>query len=126
MGETGCVSHQFERVGEIIYPADVADADTVFEAALEAGAENVESDDETHEIFCRAEDLNAVREALEQQLGEAKSARLIWKAQITVKVGEDDARKLMNLLDVLDDNDDVQNVFGNYEVSEEIMEKLGA
>ena len=126
MGETGCVSHQFDRVGQIVYPIDVADSDTIFEAALEAGAENVESDDETHEIFCAAEDLNTVREALESSLGEAKSARLIWKAQIMVDVNEDDARKLMNLLDVLDDNDDVQNVYGNYDVPDEIMEKLGA
>jgi len=113
-------------VGQIVYPIDVADSDTIFEAALEAGAENVESDDETHEIFCAAEDLNTVREALESSLGEAKSARLIWKAQIMVDVNEDDARKLMNLLDVLDDNDDVQNVYGNYDVPDEIMEKLGA
>ncbi|MEX1147950.1 MAG: YebC/PmpR family DNA-binding transcriptional regulator, partial [Sphingomonadales bacterium] len=105
LGEMGSVSHQFDRVGEIVYAADVADAEAVFEAALEAGATDVASDDETHEIYCEADALNAVREALEAQLGETKSARLIWKPQIMVAVIEDDARKLMNLLDLLDDND---------------------
>ncbi|HEY8353287.1 MAG TPA: YebC/PmpR family DNA-binding transcriptional regulator, partial [Sphingomonadales bacterium] len=107
--------------------AEVGDADTVFEAALEAGADDVSSDDETHEIYCAAENLNAVALALTAKLGEPKSTKLIWKPQTTITLAdEEQARQLMKLLDALDDNDDVQDVYGNYEVPEEIMAKLNA
>ncbi|MAU40241.1 MAG: YebC/PmpR family DNA-binding transcriptional regulator [Kordiimonas sp.] len=125
LGESGSVSYQFDRVGEIIYPASAKSAEEMFEAALEAGADDVSSDDETHEIYCEAEELNNVREALVDAVGdEPTSAKLIWKPQNTIEVGEDQARTLLKLLDVLDDNDDVQNVYGNYEVPEDVMEKL--
>jgi YebC/PmpR family DNA-binding regulatory protein len=124
LGETGSVNYMFERVGEIIYPAEAADADTAFEAALEAGAENVESDDESHEIYCAATALHEVGKALESQLGEPKSAKLIWLAKDPVDMDVVAAEKLMRLLDALDDNDDVQEIFGSYNVSDEVMANL--
>src|SRR5690606_23697722 len=126
-GEMGSVSYQFDRVGQVVYPAEVGDADTVFEAALEAGADDVSSDDETHETYCAAENHNAVALALTAKLGEPKSTKLIWKPQTTILLAaEEHALQLMNLLDALDDNDDVQDVYGNYEGSEEIIGKLDA
>jgi len=124
LGATGSVNYLFDRVGEIAYPADAGDADTVFEAALEAGAENVESDEDGHWIYTAADELHAVATALEERLGEAKSAKLIWKAQTLVSVDEETARTLLKLLDALDDNDDVQSVAGNYDVADDIMERL--
>ncbi|WP_321394184.1 YebC/PmpR family DNA-binding transcriptional regulator [Emcibacter sp.] len=125
LGESGSVSFMFDKVGEIVFDASVMDADAMFEAALEAGAEDVNSDDETHEIYCAMEDLHTVTTALEESVGsEPKSSRLIWKPQNTVGVSEEDAEKLMKMLDVMDDLDDVQNVYGNYEISDEILEKL--
>ncbi|MBB4210813.1 YebC/PmpR family DNA-binding transcriptional regulator [Rhodothalassium salexigens] len=127
MGETGSVNYMFDHVGQIVYPASAADADAMFEAALEAGAENVESDDETHEIYCPNSELHQVAKALEEQLGsEPQSAKLYWKAKDPIEVGEDDAATLLKLIDALEDNDDVQEVFGNYEVSEAVLEKLNA
>jgi YebC/PmpR family DNA-binding regulatory protein len=127
LGASGSVAHGFDRVGEIVYPASVAGADAVFEAALEAGASDVVSDDETHTIYCEPEALGAARDALVAKLGDPQSAKLIFKAQTTVTVAsEEEARQLMKLLDALDDNDDVQNVYGNYEVPDDIAAKLGA
>ncbi|PHZ85746.1 YebC/PmpR family DNA-binding transcriptional regulator [Paremcibacter congregatus] len=125
LGETGCVSYQFEKVGEIIFDAEVKSADEMFELALEAGAEDVASDDETHEIYCAMEDLQDVTAALTDATGaEPKSAKLIWKPENTIEVDLETARKLLKMIDVLDDLDDVQNIYGNYEISEEIMEQL--
>ncbi|TDI59934.1 MAG: YebC/PmpR family DNA-binding transcriptional regulator [Alphaproteobacteria bacterium] len=126
MGETGSVSYQFDHVGMMKYPADVGTADEVFEAALEAGAEDIESTDEGHEVFCPLEEFGSIRSALEKSLGEPDVARLIWKPQNTVEVDEDQARTLLNLLDVLEDDDDVQHVFANFEVSDEVMERLSS
>ena len=126
MGESGSVSYLFDRVGSIAYPAVAGSPDDVFEAALEAGAEDCESSEESHEIFCRGEDLHAVREALEAPLGEASQARLIWRPQTSVELDEEKASALFKLLEVLDDDDDVQHVFANFEVSDQIMEKLSA
>jgi len=124
LGETGSVNYMFERVGQIIFGADAADADTVFEAALEAGASNVESDDETHEIYTEATDLHEVLGALEPQLGEPQSAKLIWLAKDPLDLDAEAAEKFLRLLDALDDNDDVQEVFGSYNVSDEVMAQL--
>ncbi len=126
LGETGAANFMFERVGMIVYKADVADAETMFEAAAEAGAENAESDDDSHEIVTAPDDLHAVAKALEDRFGDPESAKLAWKAHEPVPVSEDDARKLLKLLDALDDNDDVQEVYGNYEISDAIMESLEA
>ena len=127
LGASGSVSHSFDRVGEIIYPASVASADAVFEAALEAGANDVESDADEHVIYCDADALNAVREGLAAKLGAVKSGKLVWKPQTKITIGDvEEAKQLMKLLDALDDNDDVQNVYGNYDVPDDIAAKLGA
>ena len=126
LGETGAANFMFERVGMIVYQAGVADAEAMFEAAAEAGAENVESDGDSHEIVTAPDDLHAVAKALEGRFGDPDSAKLAWKAHEPVPVSEDDARKLLKLLDALDDNDDVQEVYGNYEISDAIMERLEA
>ena len=124
LGETGTVSFMFNRVGQIIFAAEVADADSMFEAALEAGADNVESNDEGHEITCATEDYNSVVEALEASFGAPAESGLVWKPQNTIEVNEDQAGTLIKLLDTLDDNDDVQNVSSNFDISDEIMARL--
>jgi YebC/PmpR family DNA-binding regulatory protein len=124
LGETGSVSFMFDRVGQIIYPVDVADSDTMFEVVLEAGADNVESDDNGHEIICASEDFNAVRDLLEAALGAPEESGLIWKAQNSITVNEAQASTLLKLLDALDDNDDVQNVASNFDISDDLIAKL--
>ena len=126
LGESGSVGFLFERVGLIHYGADGVAADDMLEAVLEAGAEDMESGSEGYEITCPPDDLNTVREALEERFGEAGAARLDWKPQTTVAVAEDDAETLFGLLDALDDDDDVQRVAANFEVADEVMERLGA
>ena len=124
MGASGAVSHQFDRVGLITYPASAGSAEAVFEAALEAGAEDVASSEDGHEIYTAMEALHEVAKALEVKLGEPETAKLDWRAQLVVSLGEDDARQLMKLIDALDDNDDVQSVSGNYDVPDEVMAAL--
>ncbi|MDH5723519.1 MAG: YebC/PmpR family DNA-binding transcriptional regulator [Alphaproteobacteria bacterium] len=126
LGETGSVNFMFDRVGEIIYPADKASADDMFEAALEAGAENVESDEDIHEIHCAADDFASVRDSLEAKFGEPKKSGLIWRPNVMTPLDEEQAATVLRLIDALEDNDDVQSVTANFEVSDEIMEKLMA
>ncbi len=125
LGASGSVSHGFERLGLIVYPASVGSEDKVLEAAMDAGADDIQSGDEEHEIWTAGDDLHEVSSALEKALGEAATVKLAWKPTLTVDVSESDAQTLFKLLDVLDDDDDVQTVWGNYEVADEIMEKLG-
>jgi YebC/PmpR family DNA-binding regulatory protein len=125
IGAPGAVSHAFDRLGQITYPAKAGDADTVFDAALEAGAEDVSSSEDGHEIWTAQGDLHEVAKALEAHLGEPEGVKLAWRPQVMVTVSEGDAGTLMKLLDALDDDDDVQTVWGNYDVSDEVMEKLG-
>ncbi len=125
MGAPGAVSHAFDRLGLITYPAKAGDADTIFEAALEAGAEDVSSTEEGHEVWTAVENLHGVAKALEAALGEPEGTKLAWRPQVMVDVAEGDAGTLFKMLDVLDDDDDVQTVWGNYEVSDAILEKLG-
>ncbi len=124
LGETNSVSYMFDRVGEIQYLASAADPTEMLEAAIEAGADDVESSDEGHIVTTAMDDLNAVREALETRLGDPQSARLVWRPQTTVRVDDSAAETLFRLLEVLDDNDDVQTVSANYEISDEIMLRL--
>ena len=124
LGETGSVSFMFDRVGQIIYQADVTDADTMFEAVLEAGAENGESDENGHEVTCAPDDFNAVREALETVFGAPEESGLTWKPQNLIAVDEGQAATLLKLLDALDDNDDVQNVSSNFDISDDVIAKL--
>ncbi len=125
LGAGGSVSHAFDRLGLISYGAAAGDADKVFEAALEAGAEDVTSTEEGHEIWTAIESLHEVSKALEAVLGEPEGSKLAWRPQTMVTVGEEDAAKLLKLIDALDDDDDVQTVWGNYDVPDEVMAKLG-
>ncbi|MEM9477112.1 MAG: YebC/PmpR family DNA-binding transcriptional regulator [Pseudomonadota bacterium] len=124
LGETGSVSFMFERKGEITYPADVGDEDTVMMAAIEAGAEDVESSEDGHIVYCADTDLNEVATSLEAELGESDSTKLIWKPTTTTELDLDGAQKLMRLIDVLEDDDDIQRVTANFEVSDEVMAAL--
>jgi YebC/PmpR family DNA-binding regulatory protein len=126
LGETGSVGFMFNRVGEIVYPAKAGSADDMLEAAIEAGAEDVQSDAESHVVTCAFEDLNEVSKSLEAKLGEAESAKAVWRPTTTTALDEEKAASLMKLLDALEEDDDVQNVHGNYEISEEVMAKLEA
>jgi YebC/PmpR family DNA-binding regulatory protein len=121
LGETGSVSFMFERKGQVTYHVSVGDEDTVMMAALEAGAEDVESSEDGHAIFCADTDLNEVSSALEAQLGEPESAKLIWLPQTTTELDLEGMEKLMKLIDTLEDDDDVQRVTANFEVSDEVM-----
>jgi YebC/PmpR family DNA-binding regulatory protein len=124
LGETGSVAFMFDRLGQITYPAAVGSEDKVMEAAIEAGAEDVESDEEGHVIYTAFEDLGTVIEALEATLGAAKSTGVIWKPKTLNPVDTDAATTLMKLIDTLDDDDDVQNVWTNVDLTDEQMAAL--
>jgi YebC/PmpR family DNA-binding regulatory protein len=124
LGETGSVGFMFDRKGEVIYGADAGDADTVMEAAIEAGAEDCESDEGGHRIVCADTDLNEVSTALEAALGESESTKLIWQPNITTELDLENMQKLMKLVDALEDDDDVQRVTTNFEASDEVMAQL--
>ncbi|HET7316656.1 MAG TPA: YebC/PmpR family DNA-binding transcriptional regulator [Sphingomicrobium sp.] len=125
LGASGSVSHGFERLGLIEYPASAGSADKVLEAALEAGADDIESDDTGHRIWTSVDDLHTVAKALEEMLGEAEATKLAWRPQTEVEVRGDDAQKLVNLMEALDEDDDVQTVWGNENIPDEELEKLG-
>ena len=124
LGASGSVSHAFDRVGLINYPATAGDPEKVFEAALDAGAEDVSSSDDGHEIWTEIGALHEVAKALEPLLGEPEGAKLAWRPQTSIDVTEADAGTLLKLIDALDEDDDVQQVWGNYEVSDDVLEKL--
>ncbi len=126
LGESNSVSFLFDRVGQIIYDREVGTPDRVFEAAVEAGAENVESSSQAHEVTCAAEDLSAVREALEERLGPPREAQLAWKPLSTIRIEEPDADTLLKLLSALDESDDVQQVSANFEISDDVLARLTA
>jgi YebC/PmpR family DNA-binding regulatory protein len=125
LGASGAVSHGFDRMGLIEYPASVGDEEKVLEAAIEAGAEDVESSEDGHSIWTAMDALHEVAKALEASLGAADSAKLAWKPQTVVEVDEANAATLMKMIDTLEDDDDVQTVWGNYDISDAVMEKLG-
>ncbi len=124
LGETGSVGFMFDRKGEVMYSASVGDADTVMMAAIEAGAEDVESSEDGHVIYCADTDLNDVSNALEAELGESDSTKLIWRPTTTTEMDLEGMEKLMRLIDALEDDDDVQRVTANFEASDEVMEAL--
>ncbi|WP_187430898.1 putative transcriptional regulatory protein [Roseobacter fucihabitans] len=124
LGETGSVGFMFDRKGEVTYSADVGDADTVMMAAIEAGAEDVESTEDSHVIWCADTDLNEVATALEAGLGESESTKLVWKPTITTEMDLESMQKLMKLIDALEDDDDVQRVTTNFDASDEVMAEL--
>ena len=125
LGESGSVAYCFQRVGQIHFPKSVGDGDKVMEAALNAGADDVSSGENGHDIFCAPDDLHAVQKSLEAALGPVETGRLEWRPTMTVDVAGETAEELMNLLNALDDNDDVQRVAANYEMSDEVMARLG-
>ncbi|MFO1143406.1 MAG: YebC/PmpR family DNA-binding transcriptional regulator [Amaricoccus sp.] len=124
LGETGSVSFMFDRKGEIVYPASAGSEDEVMLAALDAGAEDVESDADGHVIWCADTDLGDVSAALEATLGEAASAKLVWRPQTTTALELDAAQTLVRLIEALEDDDDVQSVTANVEFSDEVMAQL--
>jgi YebC/PmpR family DNA-binding regulatory protein len=126
LGSTGSVAHMFAHVGEIVYPAPAGSADAMLEAAIEAGAEDVQSDARAHVISCAFDSLGAVAAALEERLGEAQSVRAVWKPQLTTPVDEEHAQAVVKLLHALEDDDDVQNVYANFEVSDDVLRRLTA
>lgn len=124
LGETGSVGFMFDRKGEVTYGADAGDADSVMMAAIEAGAEDVESAEDSHVIWCADTDLNDVATALEAELGESESTKLVWKPTITTEMDLESMQKLMKLIDALEDDDDVQRVTTNFDASDEVMSEL--
>ena len=124
LGETGSVGFMFDRKGAVEYPATVGDADTVMMAAIEAGAEDVESSEDGHTVWCADTDLNEVSNALEAELGESSSTKLVWKPTISTEMDLEGMEKLMRLIDALEDDDDGQRVTSNFEASDEVMEQL--
>ena len=126
LGTTGSVAFMFDHIGVVEYDAKVADADAMLEAAIEAGAEDVTSDENGHQIFTTTETLRDVAKALEAKYGEARKAALIWKPQNTVALDDESGEKMLRLIESLDDNDDVQNVYANFEVSDALVQKLSA
>ncbi|MFN4312225.1 MAG: YebC/PmpR family DNA-binding transcriptional regulator [Ferrovibrio sp.] len=126
LGETNSVSFMFDRVGEIVFPAAAASAEALFEGALEAGADDVQSDEDGHTVTCGQDDFAAVREALEAKFGEPKSAKLVWRPKTTTPVDGEKAETLLKMIDVLEDSDDVQTVYANFEISEDELRKLAS
>jgi YebC/PmpR family DNA-binding regulatory protein len=126
LGETNSVSFMFDRVGQITYPAATASSEAMFEAAVEAGADDVESTADEHVILCAADALNAVRDALDQRFGAPAAARVVWKPKMLTPVDGDTAEALFKMLEALEDSDDVQNLFANFEVADDVMARLSA
>jgi YebC/PmpR family DNA-binding regulatory protein len=126
LAETGAVSFMFDHVGVIEYEAKAASAETIFEAALDAGADDVVSSEETHEIYAASDHFGSVAKALEAKFGDPKKASLVWRPQNTVAVDDEQGEKLLKLIDNLNDQDDVQNVYANFEISDALMQKMSA
>ncbi|MCP4936752.1 MAG: YebC/PmpR family DNA-binding transcriptional regulator [bacterium] len=124
LGETGAVSFGFDRLGCVTYPADTASADDMFEAAIEAGAEDCESTDEGHALYCEVDHLHETAQALEEKFGEADEIKIIWRPQNNIELDDEKGEKLLLLLDALEESEDVQNVYANFEVSDSLIEKM--
>jgi YebC/PmpR family DNA-binding regulatory protein len=126
LGETGAVSFMFDRVGAVEFEAAAGSAEAVFEAAIEAGADDVESGEDGHTIYCDAESLHEVAKALEGTLGEPLSAAMMWRPQTAIELDDQAGETLLKMLEALEDSDDVQNVYANFEVSDALLEKMDA
>ncbi|MGC1467110.1 MAG: YebC/PmpR family DNA-binding transcriptional regulator, partial [Pseudolabrys sp.] len=126
LAETGAVSFLFNHVGMVEYDAKIASADAMLEAAIEAGADDVASNEEGHQVFTTPETLRDIAKALEAKFGEPRKAALLWKPQNTIALDDASGEKMLNLIEALDDNDDVQNVYANFEVSDALMQKMSA
>ncbi|MFN4281010.1 MAG: YebC/PmpR family DNA-binding transcriptional regulator [Alphaproteobacteria bacterium] len=126
LGETNSVSFMFERIGNVFYPAKAASAEAMFEAALEAGARDVESSDEGHDIVCTPEDFASMASALEKKFGEPQRSGIVWRAQTTAPVEKEGAEAVLKMIDALEESDDVRAVYANFEMSDEVMSQLSA
>ncbi len=126
LATTGAVSFMFDHVGVVEYDAKAASADAVLDAAIDAGAEDVVSNDDGHQIFTKPETLNEVAKALEGKFGEPRKSALLWKPQNTVSIDDDSGEKVLKLIEALDDSEDVQNVYANFEVSDALVQKISA
>ena len=124
LGETGAVSFNFDRLGAIEFDAGAATADQMFEAAIEAGAEDCDSSAEGHIIYCHPDQLHQVAKALEAKFGEPRAARILWRPKSTVPADEEAGQRLLRMIETLEDSDDVQNVYANFEIAEEVLERL--
>jgi YebC/PmpR family DNA-binding regulatory protein len=126
LGESGSVSYLFDRVGQVRYEAEAGSAEVILDAAIEAGAEDAQSSTDGHEIVCAPDELNEVRDVLEERLGPPASAQLTWRPQNTIPVDGDAAESLMKLLEALEDSDDVQRVSANFDIADDLLERLSA
>jgi YebC/PmpR family DNA-binding regulatory protein len=126
LGETGAVSFNFDRLGAIEFDAAKASPETMLEAAIEAGAEDCESGAEGHVVYCNPDELHHVAKALEGNFGEARAARIIWRPKNSVPIGEEAGQRLLRMIEGLEDSDDVQNVYANFEIADEVLERLSA
>lgn len=126
MGESNSVSFMFQRLGVVTYPVAAASEEDMLEAAIEAGADNAEMTEEGHEITCAMENLFSVRDALEARFGEPSSAKLDWRPENTVTLDEEKARSVLKLIDVLEDNDDIQAVYANFDIPDDVAQALAA
>jgi YebC/PmpR family DNA-binding regulatory protein len=126
LGESGSVAFMFDRVGQIVYKPEAGDADKVLEAAIEAGADDVQSTPQGHTITTAYADMSEVTKKLEAALGEAETVKAIWRPQTTTSLDEDKASAMLKLIDILDEDDDVQEVYANYEIPDAVMAKLTA
>ncbi len=126
LGSTGSVSHQFAHVGEITYKLAAGSSDAMMEAAIDCGADDVMSDENGHVIVCGFDSLGTVAHLLEEKLGEAQSVKAVWKPNLSSEVSQEHAESIMKLIAMLEDDDDVQNVFANFEISDEVLKNLTA
>jgi len=126
LGETGAVSFNFDKLGAIEFDAGNATSDAMLEAAIDAGAEDCESSAEGHVVYCHPDQLHQITKALEAKFGEARSARILWRPKNTVPADEESGQRLLRMIEALEDSDDVQNVYANFEIADELLERLSA
>jgi len=126
LGETGAVSFNFDRLGAVEFEPDKAGADAMLEAAIEAGAEDCESSAEGHLIYCDPDELHQVAKALEAKFGEPRAVRILWRPKSTVPMDEESGQRLLRMIETLEDSDDVQNVYANFDIADEVLERLSA
>ncbi len=126
LGETGAVSFNFDKLGAIEFDAAKVSAEAMLEGAIEAGAEDCESSAEGHVVYCHPDELHQVATALEAKFGEPRSARILWRPKSTVPIGEEAGQRLLRMIEGLEDSDDVQNVYANFEIADEVLERLSA
>ena len=126
LGETGAVSFNFDRLGAVEFEPDKASADAMLEAAIEAGAEDCESSADGHLIYCDPDELHQVAKALEAKFGEPGSVRILWRPKTTVPIDEEGGERLLRMIETLEDSDDVQNVYANFDIADEVLERLSA